>query len=497
MHPSNTRPGRGSAVPRLLAVLGLLASCALASCSGSEDEAPAAKVSSPERAGDPKPAREGGTSPSAKLAYQTALNWLVKSDPEKARAEFERAIELDPKMADAHFELGKLLVLKSSANVGSTTRDRDILDAGIAALARASELVPENDDYAYWLGRAYDIGNQKDKALEHLRRAVELNPENGAAHKRLGMVHMEDSALEVARDCFQKAIECEPDDAGAHYQLGQVLELLADEPGARAAYERAIELDRSKPEPYLQLSKILAKQGDEEGAARNEEEFKRWSKFDRDLDALSMAVGQNPQNAAALVKLGEQFFAVQKWPEALEWFQRAIHLEPRNVQAHFYCGIIQRKLGNHAAATNHLKEAEFLEPDSLDPKLELVRLYAETKDEAALVDVLAQIEEEAQRDALAMLALGLVCDEIGRPADAKRFLEHALAADPQDVTAQLALKAAADGRDSSALLALAAELEKSGQHDAARVRYQRVLELDPANAVARAALEAGYGGDAR
>lgn len=436
-----------------------------------------------EKAEPAKPAGKGaGGGASATLAHQTGMNWLAQGNPEKAREQFERAVKLDPEMSEAHFELGKLLVHMSSANVGSTTRDHDVLDQGIAALEKAIELEPNNDEYAYWAGRAYDLANKKEKAIERLSRAIELNPENGAAHKRLGMIYIEDSKIELARDCFQKAVECDASDAGSSYQLGQALQLLGDDAGARAAYERAIEVDRIRPEPYLALSQILAKLGDSEGSAKAEEEFKRWSNFDRQLTALTQAANQNPKDAKALFKLGEQYYAGEKWKEALEWFQRSIYVDAKNAHAHFYCGILRRKLGDHRAAMDHLKEAEFLEPDSLDPKLELIRLYAETGDENGILEVFKKVETEAAEDAVAMRELGIVCAEVGRAEDARRFLDRAIALDEKDVESHLAL---------------AGFLAKSGDADAARAAYQKVLELDPTNAAAQAGLAGGVAGDAR
>ena len=242
------------------------------------------------------------------------------------------------------------------------------------------------------------------------------------------------------------------------------------------------EVDRIRPEPYLALSQILAKQGDSEGSAAAEAEFKRWSNFDRQLSALTQAANQNPKDAKALFKLGEQYFAGEKWNEALEWFQRSIYVDPKNAHAHFYCGILRRKLGDHAAATNHLKEAEFLEPDSLDPKLELIRLYAETSDENGIQEVFKKVETEAAEDPVAMRELGIVCAEVGRAEDARRFLDKAIALDDKDVEAHLAL---------------AGFLAKSGDADAARAAYQRVLELDPTNAAAQAGLADGTGGEQR
>ena len=71
---------------------------------------------------------------------------------------------------------------------------------------------------------------------------------------------------------------------------------------------------------------------------------------------------------------------------------------------------------------------------------------------------------------------------MGRAEDARRFLDKAIARADKDVEAHLAL---------------AGFLAKSGDADAARAAYQRVLELDPTNAAAQAGLADGTGGEQR
>ena len=74
-----------------------------------------------------------------------------------------------------------------------------------------------------------------------------------------------------------------------------------------------------------------------------------------------------------------------------------------------------------------LKEAEFLAPDLLDPKLELLRLYRESDDEPALVETLAAVESAAAADGASLFALGEVCQELERPDDATRLFDKARA----------------------------------------------------------------------
>jgi len=374
-----------------------------------------------------KPGAPAKTSNSAMLALQQGRSLLLRGDPKRAEGEFQRAVELDPALAEGHFELGKLRLHLSSQNVGSNARDQEVLERGLASMARALELDPKNDQYAYWLGRGHHLAKHNEEARKYLEQAIALNGENADAYKRLGMVYVDLEQLEPARQAFQKALEHDPKEAGAAMQLGQVELLFGDPAAARAAFERSMAIDPTQPEPYGALAKLLAQQGDDAGASEFEAKHKTWTEFDERLQKCRVAVNKAPDDAVALRRLAKTYLSVDKRDDALEWFLKAVHIDPKDAQSHMYCGILLRERGELEMATHHLKEAEFLDPDHLDPKLELLRLYVATKDDAAFQALLATVEGEASGDGASLQALGEVCHELGRAEDAERLLGKARA----------------------------------------------------------------------
>src|SRR5262249_16414040 len=182
-----------------------------------ETAKPATPTAAPSTAKAPSaPAKPEGTEPSADegssatIAYQSGLQLLLKGDPKKALTAFQRAVELDPKMAQAHYELGKLQFHLSSQNVGSYMRDHDILDQSIAALTKARDLEPNNDDYWYWLGRAQFLKKDSADALAAFTKAVTLNPKHAGAWKALGIAPVDASQTEQAKEGFQHPIASAP-----------------------------------------------------------------------------------------------------------------------------------------------------------------------------------------------------------------------------------------------------------------------------------------------
>ncbi len=398
---------------------------ALSACGG--DDAGPGKPSATAQAPSGKAAASELVGSSATLAYQTGREHLEKGDFEKAQAEFERAIQLDPKVAEVHFELGKLLVQQSNQKVWAKARDLDILGKGIAELTRAVELEPGSDPYLFHLGRAYYLKDDLENAKLYLGKAVASNPKSGGAWKALGQAQVDGGQTELGRDSFRHALEANPEDANAHYKLAQALEVLGDLAGARADYEKSIELDPTAYEVHGRLSQVCGKLGDAEGESKARVGMDRWKEFDERLQRRTKAVNQSPDSAVALRRLGEMYFEIGDWEKALEWFLRAIHIDTRDWRAHLFSGVCRRHQKDYIYATKFLKEAEFLAPDVLDPKLELVRLYADKKDDASLDQLVRTFEAEAAQDGDSTYFMAEVCREVGREEDAKRLFGKAAA----------------------------------------------------------------------
>jgi tetratricopeptide (TPR) repeat protein len=84
---------------------------------------------------------------------------LEEVDPSRAPEAYERAIELDPRNADAHVNLGRLRQLAGD------------LPPAQASYQRALDLNPEHQLALYNLGTVFDELGEVDVALEYYRRA--------------------------------------------------------------------------------------------------------------------------------------------------------------------------------------------------------------------------------------------------------------------------------------------------------------------------------------
>jgi len=149
------------------------------------------------------------------LHFHQAYALATKGDLNGAIGCWKKAIELDPKLANAHYNLGKALRAKGD------------LDGAIGC----------------W------------------KKAIALDPTDAPAHNNLGLALDAKHDLDGAIACFQKATELDPKFALAHYNLGLALRIKGDLDGAIACYQKAITLDPRVPDPRGVLGEALLMQG--------------------------------------------------------------------------------------------------------------------------------------------------------------------------------------------------------------------------------------------
>jgi len=149
----------------------------------------------------------------ADVHVQQADNGFVPFDEgyPQARREAEKALELDPSLAEAHSTLGWI---KTSFYWDWTGADADF--------KRALELEPGNANVlspASYLALAL---GRLDEALQLSRRAVELDPLNLRAHNNLATVASWAGQVDEAEAALRKLLELNPVFPGGHQMLGRV-----------------------------------------------------------------------------------------------------------------------------------------------------------------------------------------------------------------------------------------------------------------------------------
>ena len=178
--------------------------------------------------GIPGPGRTHGTDNLEAFDYVLRGAWyyssLTQEGNAKARAMFEKAIEADPKYADAYVNVGWTYFQEAwngwvdSSNALSVEAHPDVVKSQERALERASEMVQKAiamDDSlpdAYRLLSQIDMykGGHYDRAIAHAERAIALDPNSAISYFLLADVLDFAGKPEDAIESLNKAIRLDP-----------------------------------------------------------------------------------------------------------------------------------------------------------------------------------------------------------------------------------------------------------------------------------------------
>ena len=160
----------------------------------------------------------------------------LRGDPAGAARAFRIALQLDPRLYEAHYYWG-LLALHAGAFQEAVTHMSQALEVGGDDLQSAMMLL----NAFRGLGRAKDIKDSARRALAIAERRLALNPSDERAHYVGATALVELGDLARAKEWAQVAASMESADPRTHYNLGCLFALLGESDQAIAHIERSIQ----------------------------------------------------------------------------------------------------------------------------------------------------------------------------------------------------------------------------------------------------------------
>jgi Tfp pilus assembly protein PilF len=142
--------------------------------------------------------------PKTALYHDTLGLWLLTmklpETREQAKAEFKKAIELEPMNADAHHNLGVALAEEA--------RWEEAIAEYRTALATPTFATPDVGHHNLALA-LYNLGRYRE-AEGSLQLAIRLNPALPAAYYTLGLVLVKEGRAEEAKAAFRRTRDLDP-----------------------------------------------------------------------------------------------------------------------------------------------------------------------------------------------------------------------------------------------------------------------------------------------
>lgn len=379
-----------------------------------------------------------------------------------ARDALKSALELMPDSADILAALGSICF-----QLGEMPAARDYLER----LVKTSPADPEK-----WveLALAHYQLEEIPEFERALARALDLDPENLEALRLLAHLNFNHGSIADAAQTYGRILKQRPNDLEILLALGVCFFKTGDTEAAKMLFERVLALD---PENPLARNNLRAIQGGERAESVSSERSDRNAQTkpgDRTMTPSVRGGTASEESTNELIQphvaAARQLMASGKVREARDKLREAMRLAPIDDKLIAIIGSLSFQLEDWDACGQELSRAVELCPDSADYQTRLamvmLKLNRIPEFESALAQALKL--EENYRPALKLLAdLNL---SNGRYEDAARTYHRLLKSNPDDI---------------QVMLPLGVCFFKTDDLEAAKVVFQRILELDPKNAIAR------------
>ena len=334
----------------------------------------------------------------ATVHYDLGYAYTALGKPKDAKAEYEKAISLDPQMASAYQNLGLTLLTTDPA-------------AAVAPLQKASELLPEDARTKFLLGSALELSGQPSPAIEQYQAAEKKGSNDFDIHFALGRALLSSNQASAAELEFRAALTLKSDSAAA--RLGMAKSLVAQKKQEEAAAEYSTYL-------AAQPNDVLARL---ERAAMLVE----LRKYDEALAELDRAATAGPESLRALKLRTQIAFQTKHYDAALPALEKAAALAPHDPDLAAQLGHIYLEKKDYPHAVSQLIVALKMNPTSNDVLGDLITAQYLNKNYPGTLQGLDML---SQRETLPMGSwfIRATCyDKLGQQLQAleayKKFLE--------------------------------------------------------------------------
>lgn len=451
----------------------------------------------------------GGAQARKSAHMEKGRKYLAAENFEKARIEFQNALQIDPKDARVRYQVGAI-----EEKLGHPVQ-------AIQAYNAAIDLAPKHDylDATVALAKIMALNGAADRALELVKGAMEAHPEDAelyvlrataralkkdlqgarsdAEHARqlaprsedviavLAGIYKSQGEADKARELIEQAVQDVPGSAELRFTLAQIYVSQDRRVDAETQYRKIIELKPRVSAHRVRLAQFYA----------------NGNQLDAAEAALRAAITDFPDDRRVKLALIEFLAARRTRTLAEEELARMIAAQPKDSELQFalarlyradganqkaeavYRGVIDRERTNPAGLTarNNLAAVR-LEQDDLDGALRFaneVIAVSPRDNDALLVRANVELQHQEARGAIADLRT-VLRDQPTNP-EVLRALANAHIANGEPQIAEQVMRQAADANPSSSTLQrdFAELLTQIGKADEAKTVIASAAERAP------------------
>ncbi|MGB0041626.1 MAG: tetratricopeptide repeat protein [Terriglobales bacterium] len=321
----------------------------------------------------------------AEAHYKLGLTALKLEQWNSAYQELSKTIELQPDQYAAHLDLANLLIL--GRQYGEAKQHLDLL----------AEKQPSNPD-VYIARSNYDSGTGNTAAaLADLQKAIQLDRSRYDSYMNLAVLQMRGQQFDAAEGNFKKAVELSPKSTNALVLMGNFYQTRGRFPEAEQMYRRAIETAANDPSPRLSLAGLYMAEN-KPGQAE---------------DLLRQSKNDFPDNPVGYRMLGDFYYANNQLDKATDEYVQLYRDHPKDpiVKKNYIQLLILKDRLDEARKLNDevLKE----KPDDEDAQVYKGEIEIRGGKGSDAVNTLQAVLKNNPDNAIAHYQLGLAFDQMG------------------------------------------------------------------------------------
>jgi serine/threonine protein kinase/tetratricopeptide (TPR) repeat protein len=255
---------------------------------------------------------------------------------ENAEREFQQALRLEPRNADAYRELAT-----AYDSMGKP-------DKAEATYKRAIELRPDNWSSVKQIGVFYAGKGRYPEAERYLRQVVRLTPDSAKAYSNLGGLYLKMGRRAEAEAQLEKSVSIEPTAFGCS-NLGVLYYLQGRYADAAVQYQKATEMNPTESRWWSNLAD--AYRWSPTLAAKAPDAFRHAIELSRQEIAI------NPRDAQLHSRLATSYAALGEHEHAAAEIGEAIRLAPADGYVQFRAALVYEQAHQRERALRALKAA--------------------------------------------------------------------------------------------------------------------------------------------
>jgi len=278
---------------------------------------------------------------------------------EDAIKNYDRAIEIKPDYAKAHF------------NLAGALQDLGQLESAVNSYEKALAIEPGYAEAHNNLGSVLKDLKQNEAAVQSYKQALVIKPDYIEAQYSLGLTQQDLGQFKAAIKCYEMVIANRPNFADVYNSLGIAFLDFGQFDEAVKSYKAAIKL---KPN-FLEAINNL-------GIA-----FYKLNQLDKAIKFYEQAISLNPDFIDAYNNIGIALFEGGQPNDAIKFYEKVLKIDPNYAEAYNNIGNALKKLLQKNDAVKFYEKAIDLKPNYIDAyaNLAAVMLDLNRLDEALII----------------------------------------------------------------------------------------------------------------